>query len=174
MKKTLKIILELAIYGAIIIGIVWGVPRLLSKKLGTEYPIAAITSGSMWPVLKTGDIVLIKTVPKEELKIGDIVVWQNEKGFTIHRIAELASTTLTTKGDANFTKDESVLYSDIIGRTVMRSAAKPLRIPYFGYISVIAGKYRQKKLAGQAPGTAQSSPTNATPGTANDVPSGQE
>src|SRR3989344_2240191 len=137
LKKTLKIILEIGIYAAIVAGIVWGVPKFLSNKLGTTYPIAAITSGSMWPALKQNDIVLIKAVPKEELKVGDVIVWQNLSGsnnlgqasFTIHRIVELASTTLITKGDANFTKDSPVSYSDIVGRTVMWGE-KPLRIPY--------------------------------------------
>lgn len=136
LKRVLKITLETAIYAGIIVGILWGVPNLLSKNLGTEYPIAAITSGSMWPVLKQNDIVLIKAVPKEELAVGDVVVWQNERGFTIHRIVKLASTTLVTKGDGNFTEDDPIAYSDIIGRTVMLGS-KPLRIPFLGSVSVL-------------------------------------
>ena len=169
MKRALKILFETVIYAAIVFGIVWGVPKFLSVKLGTEYPIAAITSGSMWPALKQNDIVLIKKIPKEELKIGDIVVWQNQQGFTIHRITELASTTLTTKGDANFTSDNPVPYSDIVGRTVMLTDTKPLRIPYFGYISVIGGKYRGKKAEanGDSVPAQFRSPTEETPGTSN-------
>lgn len=136
LKRVSKIILETLIYAGIVVGVLWGVPNFLSNNLGTDYPIAAITSGSMWPVLKQNDIVLIKAVPKGELKEGDIVVWQNEKGFTIHRIVELASTTLITKGDANFTEDEPVSYDDIIGRTVM-FGEKPFRIPFLGAVSVL-------------------------------------
>ena len=118
MKRLLEIMLNLVIYVAIVALIVFGLPRFLSWSLGTQYPIAAITSGSMWPILKTGDIVLIKKIPKEDIKVGDIVVWQNQKGFTIHRVAKLDADTLTTKGDANFTDDPPVKYSEVIGRTV--------------------------------------------------------
>ena len=140
MRKILGIILNLVIYAAIVALIVFGLPRFLSWRLGTTYPIAAITSGSMWPILKTGDIVLIKKIPKEDIKVGDIVVWQNAKGFTIHRVAKLDQDTLTTKGDANFTDDPLVKYEEVIGRTVYLSGNKPLRIPYFGFISVFAGQ----------------------------------
>ena len=136
LKRVAKILLETAVYVGIVIGILWGVPNLLSKTLGTEYPIAAITSGSMWPVLKQNYIVLIKAVPKETLAVGDIVVWQNERGFTIHRIITLNTDTLVTKGDANFTSDDPIAYSDIVGRTVM-FGSKPFRIPFLGSVAVL-------------------------------------
>ena len=148
MRRLLKFILNIVIYAAIVGLIVWGLPKYLTKKLGTDYPIAAITSGSMWPALHIGDLVLIEAVKKEDLKIGDIVVWQNSKGppdgrvnFTIHRVKELRKNTLVTKGDGNFTDDEPVKYEDVIGRTVYRGE-KPVRVPYMGYISVWAAKLR--------------------------------
>ena len=141
MKRVAGFFLNVIIYAAIVAAIVWGVPKFLAWKLGTEFPIAAITSGSMWPVLKQYDVVLIQKVPKEDLRVGDIVVWQNDKGFTIHRIVKLDADTLTTKGDANFTEDKPVAYSEVIGKTVM-IGSKPLRVPYLGYVSVIGGEYR--------------------------------
>mgnify|MGYP001617758227 FL=1 len=142
MKKLGWFLLNLLIYLAIVALIVWGLPQFLSWKLGTQYPIAAITSGSMWPALKEDDIVLIKKIPKEEIKVGDIVVWTNDKGFTIHRVVKLNPNTLVTKGDANFAQDPPVKYEEIVGRTVYWKDSKPLRIPYFGYIAVISGKWR--------------------------------
>ena len=82
---------------------------------------------------------------KEEIKVDDIVVWANDKGFTIHRVVKLNPDTLVTKGDANFAQDPPVKYAEVIGRTVYWKDSKPLRIPYFGYISVIAGKSRGQK-----------------------------
>ena len=147
MQKVFKTILEFGIYAAIVAGIVWGVPNFLSWKLGTQYPIAAITSGSMWPSLHTGDLVL-KKVPKEELSLGDIVVWENSQGFTIHRIVKLNADTLVTKGDANFTEDVPVAYDDVVGRNLLWSKNAPVRIPYLGYISVwgagLKSAYAQK------------------------------
>ena len=144
-KKFLRGIGELIIYVIIIGGIVWGVPSFLSWKLGTNYPIAAITSGSMWPVLKTGDLVLIKAVSKDDLKIGDIIVWRNPNGngFTIHRIKELRDTALVTKGDANFSEDNPVPYSDVIGRNLSWGSGSPVRIPFLGYISMLGASIKK-------------------------------
>ena len=130
------ILFNLFLYVAIVVSIVFGLPKYLSWQFGTEYPMAAITSGSMWPVLHTGDFTLIRAVPQEIIAVGDIVVWKNEKGFTIHRVVKLDKDTLTTKGDANFTEDPPVRYQDVVGRVVM-FFGKPTRIPYLGYISMI-------------------------------------
>lgn len=136
-KKIRNFVLNAAIYIGIVIAILWGGPKLLTYGLGTEYPMAAITSGSMWPALKEGDLILIKAVPKESLKIGDIIIWKTNEtagGFVIHRVARLDTDTFTTKGDANFTEDTPVRYENIIGRTAMLGE-KPFRIPYLGFIS---------------------------------------
>ena len=142
-KSPLSLAINTIIYIAIIGGIVWGIPTFLSWKLGTEYPIAAITSGSMWPVLKQGDLVFIKAVGKEDIAVDDIVVWQNSKGFTIHRVIELKENTLITKGDGNFTKDDPVLYSDVIGETLV-FRDKPIRFPYLGFISMFGSRLQAK------------------------------
>ena len=49
-------------YVVIVGGTVVGLPKALSWYLETPYPMAAITSGSMWPVLKEGDIVFVQGV----------------------------------------------------------------------------------------------------------------
>lgn len=143
MRKLLKILLDIVIYIGIVALIFWGLPVGLSKWLKTPYPMASITSGSMWPVLKEGDLILIKGIKsKEELNAGDIVVWSNPKGFTIHRIVKLNEKTLTTKGDANFKEDEPVKYEDIIGKAY-RIGDTYVRIPYLGFISVISTNVRK-------------------------------
>ena len=149
MKRAFKILLDIFIYVGIVALIFWGLPVGLSKWLGTPYPMASITSGSMWPILKEGDLILIKGVKsKEELSVGDIVVWSNPKampdgrqGFTIHRIVKLSEKTLTTKGDANFKDDEAVRYEDIIGKAY-KVGDTYIRIPYLGFISVISANIK--------------------------------
>ena len=135
MKKVLSLILNIAIYAAIVAVIVKGVPYILQKKLGSEQPMATITSGSMWPALKTWDVVFIEKVTREEIKKGDIIVWRHERGFTIHRVVSLGLKTLTTKGDANFAEDGPVSYDDVVGRAVVKKSGSPWRIPYIGMVT---------------------------------------
>lgn len=141
MKRAAKLILNVFVYIAIVAVVVFGLPQFLAWYLNTSYPMAAITSGSMWPALKEGDLVFIEGLPREELRLGDVVVYRNATGdgFTIHRIVELNKDTLVTKGDANFTKDGPVAYENVVGRTY-RVFGKNVRLPYLGFITVYASR----------------------------------
>lgn len=145
-KSVTRIIVEWMIYLAILVALALGTPRVLAKVLDTSYPIAAITSSSMWPTLKQGDIVLIKGVhAKEEVKIGDIVIYKNDsstmslgQSFTIHRVVKLNDQTLVTKGDANNVEDPAITYDKLVGKAVdWNGGDQPVRIPYLGTISQI-------------------------------------
>lgn len=139
-KKIIKTILEWTAYVLVFILLVWGTPMALKKMLNSEYPIASVTSSSMWPVLKKGDLILIKGVSgKDDIGIGDIVVYTNEKGFTIHRVVEIKEDTFITKGDANNVKDKPVEYDKLIGKT-LNFKNKPIRIPYLGRLSQMVRK----------------------------------
>jgi signal peptidase len=142
MDKKIKSLLEIVLYFVIVIGLALGTPEILVYALGTEYPIASITSSSMWPVLKKGDIVLIKNANKEDLEVGDIIVYKNyeqirgeDVGFTIHRIVELQENRLKTKGDANNATDNPIEYNQIVGRT-LNWGDKPVRIPQIGKLTI--------------------------------------
>ena len=136
-KRAARSLVEWVVYIMIFMVIVLGTPRALTRVLHTEYPIASITSSSMWPNLKQGDIVFIKGVSaKEDISLGEVVVYQNEKGFTIHRVEKLNEDTLVTKGDANNVDDKPVSYDKIIGKAV-KMGDKPLRIPLLGKLSLI-------------------------------------
>jgi len=142
MNKILKNMIEIALYVAIIVLLAVGTPKALVYVMGTEYPIASITSGSMWPVLKQGDMVLIRSVDKSQLQVGDIIVYKNSEemigdntGFTIHRIVELNENILTTKGDANKVSDLSITYDKVVGRTV-NIGDSPIRIPQIGKLTI--------------------------------------
>ena len=137
MNKKTKSIVETLIYLIIMATLAVGTPKALCYILKTEYPVASITSGSMWPALKEGDLVLIKGVDKQELKVGDIIVYENKKGFTIHRIIELNEETLETKGDANNISDSPIKYEKVVGRTV-NLFEKPFRSPKLGNVTIWA------------------------------------
>jgi len=140
MNKTIQSILGWIVYLALLVGLVWGTPKALSYVLKSEYPMAAITSGSMWPALQKGDMVFIKGIQgRDEFEVGDIVVYENPQGFTIHRVVEKLENTVITKGDANNAQDTPVKYEDIIGKTV-EFRGKPLKIPLLGNVSIMLNK----------------------------------
>jgi len=144
-KKLWKSILGWVVYLAILAGLVFGVPRGLAYVLKTDYPMASITSGSMWPSLKKGDLVVIKGITnKNEINLNDIIVYKNNPstssgrfaGFTIHRVIELREDTLITKGDANNINDAPIGYGEVIGKTI-NFKGKIVKIPKIGYISLL-------------------------------------
>jgi signal peptidase I len=143
MRILSSFIINFLIYVAIVAGLVLGLPELLSWRLGTPYPMAAITSGSMWPALREGDLVFIQGAEKSDLAVGDVVVYRNDggPGFTIHRIVRLDEETFTTKGDANFENDKPVPYGRLVGRN-LTVLGKPARLPYLGSITVVASTLR--------------------------------
>ena len=134
-RSTINIVTYIVIVGVVVVGL----PKFLSWSLNTPYPMAAITSGSMWPVLKEGDLVFIQGVSRSELKVGDIIVYRNADGagFTIHRITKLKEDTLITKGDANFMDDSPVKYENVVGRSY-QIFGKYARLPYLGFVTVYA------------------------------------
>lgn len=140
MNKVLKSTISWVLYIAILIGLIYGIPRGLSYFLKTDHPMASITSGSMWPELKKGDLILIKGInSKEDINIGDVIVYSNIKGFTIHRVIEMNEDSLITKGDANNVKDSPIKYEEIIGKALTINE-KTFRIPFLGIISVFINK----------------------------------
>ena len=141
-KKALRLCLDALIYVVIVGGIVYGLPKFFSWYLHTNYPMAAITSGSMWPVLKTGDLVFIEGAGKGNIVLGDIIVFKNRTNntLTIHRVVKLTEDKITTKGDANFSEDSPVDYADVIGKTY-NVFGGPARIPFLGSVTVYASKF---------------------------------
>jgi len=138
--KIVKQIIFWIFYLAVLLGLIYGIPKGLAYVLKTDHPMASITSGSMWPSLKRGDLILIKGVEgRDEVKVGDIVVYTNPKGFTIHRIVEINGNSLVTKGDANNVKDTPITFDEIIGKPLYLGE-KPLRIPLLGLASVYFNK----------------------------------
>lgn len=115
------------------------VPKALSLALDTPHPLATITSSSMWPELKRGDLVLIRSVSPEEVEPGMIVAFVDEVGggFIIHRVVEVQGQRIITKGDANEQEDPPVETDTVVG-AVPTIRGAPLKAPYLGYITLAA------------------------------------
>ena len=113
--------------------------KFKTKKLETPlYGAYVIVSGSMEPLIKIKDAVLIKRVDSDnELKQGDVVTYRATDptyyGILItHRIVDIKEENgkkiYVTKGDHNETVDRSPIdFNQITGKVVMR-------IPKIGYI----------------------------------------
>ena len=81
-----------------------------------------VTSESMRPYLKPGDVVEIKK--QQDYNINDVVLYISDKNWStkgiriIHRIILINDDEVITKGDANNTLDPKIKKSDIKGKVV--------------------------------------------------------
>ena len=82
------------------------------------YDIYNVVSGSMEPAIPIGSIIYVKPVDPEDVKVGEIIVFEAGDSVVMHRVREnnVVSGNFTTKGDANNVEDLSkVSYSDFVG-----------------------------------------------------------
>lgn len=90
--------------------------KLILQPLG--YGILRVESGSMKPIFKKGDFIVIKRC--EEYEVGDIITYSvNNKYLVTHRILEKYEDFVITKGDYNNVKDEEKInIKDIYGKVI--------------------------------------------------------
>ena len=77
------------------------------------YGSVAVTSGSMRPSLRTGDIV-VTADSKGVLAPGAVVDYETDGGPRIHRVVEVLTTGYRTKGDANRSPDQLIVPFDSV------------------------------------------------------------
>ena len=108
----------IAVYGLLYIPMLFG------------YKPETVVSESMVPALNRGDLVYYQMIPREDIKLGDIVVFKNGDNLVMHRVSEITEEGhYVTKGDANSESDEGYLnYYQIEGRVA------PKKIPVAGYV----------------------------------------
>lgn len=99
------------------------------------YRPVVIASNSMLPKFEVGDIVLIKDVKSDEIKIGDILQYQMDNYTVIHRVEEIKHNEngeiyFIMKGDNNKNIDLYPVYSgQVLGKA-------KLNIKYLGYPTI--------------------------------------
>ena len=102
-----------------------------------------VTSGSMEPTLKIGDIVYVKNANPDEIKVGDIITFHHEKYIITHRCVGILQkenkTYFKTKGDANEDNDTFLTPEDaLIGKVPYAkifSHQLYAKVPRIGYLS---------------------------------------
>lgn len=92
--------------------------------------IFTVITGSMIPVYDIGDILIVKEVIPEEIKVEDDIVYQGEKGSfkgkTItHRVISIKKKEdgnygIVTKGVANFSQDPEINQTQVLGKVIFK------------------------------------------------------
>ena len=113
-------------------------PKILGTVLHPEVPTAVVISGSMWPVLRRGDMVLIREIAEEDIKIGTVLIFNHNDGITIHRVIKLFGDTIVTRGDANTSDDDPITYADVVGENPVW-LGRPAVIPLIGRLALMMG-----------------------------------
>jgi len=80
------------------------------------YGAAVVLSGSMEPELSTGDLIIVKETA--DVKLKDIVVFQDGRSLVVHRIVSISEDDVVTKGDANNVDDQPIELADVKGKVV--------------------------------------------------------
>ena len=119
----------------IVAGAIFGIPRLLVSTMGIDSPLLTVISGSMWPQLSRGDVVLVKKTSLAEINVGTVIVFRHEGGLAVHRVISFNGSVITTKGDANPVADDPISYSDVVGRVPVL-AGRLVKIPWVGNIAL--------------------------------------
>ena len=94
-----------------------------------------IQTGSMTPKYPVGSMIYVKSIPFDQLQVGDVITYHTGDGsgdgwVVTHRVTQIDSGNqmLVTKGDANNTEDGSIMYASVIGK------ATDFCIPFLGQL----------------------------------------
>lgn len=152
-KWLLNYMISTIMYAIIVILVLVGVVLLSyfidftikGRNLETPlYGAYVIVTGSMEPLIKVQDAVIIKRAEVEDIKVGDVVTYRSTDpsfyGILItHRVINIEDSNnekiFITKGDHNNTIDRTpVKFNQIQGKVVMR-------VPKIGYIKYFLIEY---------------------------------
>ncbi len=78
--------------------------------------IVRVFGRSMYPSLKNGMRVEVQPVEYDELRMGDLLVFNNGSGIICHRLLRKSQRLCFLKGDTNLHADPPVLWNRVIGR----------------------------------------------------------
>ncbi len=104
--------------------------RFSSKSNVNGYSLYAVATGSMVPIYKTDDVILVKNVEAKNLSVGDDIVYKGNRGgfegkIVVHRIIKIeknsdGSYRIFTKGVNNEDADPSIDETQVVGRVLRK------------------------------------------------------
>jgi hypothetical protein len=83
---------------------------------------------SMLPTIQDGEIVHVKPVATDMLRIGDIVLLRTGEQFKAHRIIRKRNQCFITRGDAGVDTDGEIRCDQILGRVTAKETTRSLRL----------------------------------------------
>ncbi len=96
---------------------------LRKKLIENNHSVKIVASGySMYPFMRPGDVQTISPVPIEEIKVGDVAVFERNNDWISHRVIDIQNNnneiTLILRGDTSIQLDPLVTKENYIGKTV--------------------------------------------------------
>ncbi len=131
MPKKVKKILDGVSLVLVLLVVVFAVFLMGSRLVGLQ--VFHVISPSMEPNYSVGDLIYVKEVDPDSVKVGDPITFVLNEDLVVatHRVVAIDSENrlFTTKGDANKTEDVApVHFNNLIGVPVFS-------IPLLGYVS---------------------------------------
>lgn len=131
MPKNVKKIWDAVTTVLVVLVVLFAVFLMGSRLVGLQ--VFNVVSGSMEPTYSVGDLLYVKTVDPDSVKVGDPITFVLNEDLVVatHRVMAIDSENreFTTKGDANETEDASpVHFNNLVGVPVFS-------IPLLGYVS---------------------------------------
>lgn len=129
--KKAKKVLDSVSLALVLLVVLFAVFLMGSRLVGLQ--VFHVVSPSMEPTYSEGDLIYVKTVDPDSVKVGDPITFVLNEDLVVatHRVVAIDSENrqFTTKGDANKTEDaEPVHFNNLIGVPVFS-------IPLLGYVS---------------------------------------
>ena len=111
--------------------VVFAVFLMGSRLVGLQ--VFNVISGSMEPTYSVGDLLYVKTVDPDSVRVGDPITFVLNEDLVVatHRVVDIDAENrqFTTKGDANKSEDAApVHFNNLIGVPVFA-------VPLLGYVS---------------------------------------
>ncbi len=107
----LLILLSISFYSWVQISIIH---KPYSSFMG--YSIFEVVTGSMSGTIEINDYIIVKET--KDIKLKDIITFKDKDSLVTHRVMEIKSDSIVTKGDANNSEDIELKYEDVIGKVV--------------------------------------------------------
>jgi signal peptidase I len=111
--------------------IAYAVNAGLGYALDSNTPVVAVFSQSMVPTFYKGDMIVVQG--GNDISVGDIIVFEAPSRMypIIHRVVEINSDGIKTKGDNNQYGDPwTISKSDIYGKAI-------LKFPLLGWVKIL-------------------------------------